>query len=129
MVEVLCIVGSVSLAGNAEAIQRVEEVLDRLQPRKVISGKAPGIDTIAELAAKRRGIPFEGFPPAKKRWRDGFMPRNLKMAETCTYLVRIVASNSTTYGSGWTRDRAREMGKPTEEFVIQGWEADSNESQ
>ena len=118
-VEILCIVGSTSLAGNPEAALIIEQVMDRLQPRKVISGCAPGIDTMTENASKRRGIPFEGFPPAKKRWFDGFMPRNLKMAQTCTYLVRIVASNSHTYGSGWTRDRAREMGKPTEEFVIQ----------
>src|SRR4029077_3221630 len=104
MTNILCIVGSTRLAGNAKALQIIEEVLDRLKPAKVISGCAPGIDTMAELAAKRRSIPFEGFPPARKRWHDGFMPRNLKMAQTCTHLVRIVSSKSTTYGSGWTRD-------------------------
>lgn len=116
---ILCIVGSVSLEGNPVAEARIEEVLDRLRPAKVISGCARGIDSMAEAAAKRRGIPFEGFPPKVKRWRDGFMPRNLRMAEECTYLVRIVSSLSRTYGSGWTRDRAKEMGKPTEEFVVE----------
>jgi hypothetical protein len=117
-VKVLCIVGSVSLKGNPLAYKVIDEVLDRLQPLKVISGMAPGLDSMAEERAKARGIPFQGYPPKVKRWHDGFMPRNLIMAQECTYLVRVVASNSTTYGSGWTRDRAKEMGKPTEEFVI-----------
>jgi len=117
-VDILCIVGSTVLAGDPAADQIIDDVLTRLKPRKVISGCAPGIDTMAEKKAKKRGIPFEGFPPKEKNWANGFMPRNLVMARTCTYLVRIVSKRSKTYGSGWTRDRAKEMGKPTEEFVL-----------
>src|SRR5258707_15407495 len=104
---ILCIVGSVRLKGNAQAYKIIEDVLDRYEPDIVISGQAGGIDTMAEERAKARGIPFEPYAPAVQRWHDGFMPRNLKMAERCTHLVRIVSSKSRTYGSGWTRDRAK----------------------
>lgn len=79
---------------------------------------APGIDSMAEECTKKRGIDFQGFPPKVQRWEDGFKPRNLAMAETCTYLIRIVSSKTQTYGSGWTRDQAKRLGKPTEEFII-----------
>jgi len=115
---ILCIVGSVRLVGNKEAYAIIDDAYDRLNPAKVISGEADGIDSMAEERAKARGIPFQGYPPKFRRWHDGFMPRNLKMAEDCTYLIRIISSKTTTYGSGWTRDRAKEMGKPTEEYVI-----------
>lgn len=118
MTRVLAIVGSVSLAGNAEAEAVIERVLDAHRPEAVVSGGADGIDTMAVEAAKRRGISAFEFRPKTRRWHDGFRPRNRQIAEACDALVRIVAANSTTYGSGWTRDRAKEMGKPTEEYVI-----------
>lgn len=115
--KILCIVGSCSLAGNPQAVKLIEKVLTRHKPDKVISGCARGIDTMAEQAAKRRNIPFQGYPPKTQNW-PGFKVRNLAMVQDCTYLTRIVSRTSTTYGSGWTRDRAAEMGKLTEEFVI-----------
>src|SRR5690348_8728135 len=49
----LAIVGSVDLAGNAEAIAHIERALDKYQPTLVISGGADGIDTMAVRAASR----------------------------------------------------------------------------
>lgn len=118
MVEVLCIVGSVSLARSQAAYNVIEEVIARLRPLRMISGGAKGVDTLAEDAARRHNIPFTRYEPAVPRWADGYKPRNLAMAKDCTYLVRIVASDSTTYGSGWTRDAARRRKKPTEEYVV-----------
>ena len=115
---VLAIVGSVSLEGNAEAAAIIERVLDEFNPAVVISGGAIGIDQMAVAAAKRRGIATREFLPKTRRWADGFKPRNLLIAQQCTALVRIVDSRSKTYGSGWTRDRAAEMGKYTENHVI-----------
>lgn len=114
----LAIVGSVSLAGNGEAREAIEQVLDRYRPALVVSGGAKGIDSMAAAAAKRRGIPVKEYLPAVPSWEGGYKPRNLLIAQNCDALVRIVAVGSTTYGSGWTRDRARELGKPTEEIVI-----------
>ena len=116
----LAIVGSTSLKDNVEAARLIEEVLDLFRPSVVVSGGAPGIDTMSEKAAERRGIETSIYRPKHQRWRDGFMPRNLLIAQACDALVRIVASNSTTYGSGWTRDRAAGMGKKVFEYVVEG---------
>ena len=114
----LAIVGSVSLAGNQDAYKIIEEVLDRYAPELVISGGAKGIDSMAAERARAWGIEVWEFLPAFPRWEDGYKPRNLEIARECDALVRIAARGSRTYGSGWTRDRAAEMGKPTEEFLI-----------
>lgn len=115
----LAIVGSVSLHGNPVAQAVIEDVLARYRPSDVVSGGARGIDTMAAEAWKlRSGRDAIVFLPKVRRWEDGFKPRNLLIAQTCDALVRIVAKDSATYGSGWTRDRAAEMGKPTEEIVI-----------
>ncbi len=53
-----------------------------------------------------------------KRWWDGFKPRNIQIATACERLVRIVSTTTKTYGSGWTRDYADNLGKPTEEIII-----------
>lgn len=115
----LAIVGSTLLGGNAEAKRIIVEALDRYQPTVFVSGGASGVDTMAELEARLRGIPCTIFHPRNKRWAPaGYKERNLAIAQNCDALVRISAAGATTYGSGWTRDRAKELGKPTEEFVV-----------
>jgi hypothetical protein len=52
------------------------------------------------------------------RPKKGFKSRNLEIAQSCDALIRIALKGATTYGSGWTRDRAKERGVPTEEFVL-----------
>lgn len=110
--------GSTSLAGHPAAYKIIEEVLDEFQPEEVVSGGADGIDKMAIECAKRRGIQPKEYLPVCQEWHRGFKPRNLRIAMRCNGLIRIVAYDSTTYGSGWTRDRAAEMGKPTREYVI-----------
>ena len=116
----LAIVGSVRLAGNAVALRIIENVIRRHQPTMIVSGGADGIDSMAIAAAKRHRLPFKEFKPRARRWdgRGGYKERNLKIAQFCDELVRIVSSKSHTYGSGWTRDQARKLGKPTEEFTV-----------
>lgn len=113
----LAIVGS-TLANGAETRAIVRSVLDRYKPDVVVSGGADGADTIAEEEASARGITCNIFRPKVNRWRDGFMPRNKLIAENCDALVRIVCPFSRTYGSGWTRDYAKQLGKPTEEISL-----------
>jgi hypothetical protein len=115
---VLAIVGSTQLAGNQHALAIIENVLDRYKPDLVVSGEAKGIDSMAKAAALRRGIAYQGYPPAVKTWDRGFKPRNMLIAQHCTHLVRIASAKAKTYGSGWTRDYAAKIGKFTEEFVI-----------
>ena len=116
--EVLCIVGSVCLEGSREAHKIVRDAICRYNPAMVISGGAVGVDSIAEWeAVQELHVPFKKFPPDGVGWKH-YRKRNLAMARACTRLVRIVSKRSKTYGSGWTRDRAAEMGKPTEEYVL-----------
>lgn len=133
----LAIVGSTSLAGNAEALLIIRRAIeqyagpgrDQVDEFVVVSGGAAGIDTMAEREAERWGVPTIIYPGCQRRHRhdfqDCFAPRNLKIAETCDRLIRIAAAWSLTYGSGWTRDRAAEMGKPTEEHVVEEYVLDA----
>lgn len=118
----LAIVGSVSLDGNAEAAEWIERALDYFQPLRVVSGGAPGVDTMAAYAARRREIEVTEHKPKAQRWLrgspDGFWHRNLLIARDCTRLVCIRADDSQTYGSGWTRDQAKRMRKPTYTVTI-----------
>lgn len=116
----LAIVGSTILQDDPRASMIINEVLDKYRPDVVVSGGARGIDSMAEAAAKLRGIPTEIHYPKVRAWAapGGFRDRNLVIARECDRLVRIVSQRSQTYGSGWTRDQAQALGKPTEEFVL-----------
>lgn len=114
----LAIVGNVRLHGNAEATKIISTVLDTYKPDVVISGGAPGIDTMAQAQAESRGIPVDIKYPLGKGWAY-YKPRNIEIAEACDQLVCIISKYSKTYGSQWTRDYARdELGKSTETIVI-----------
>jgi hypothetical protein len=116
---ILAIVGSTKLspAQEVKVNSLIEEAIEKYHPFAIISGGADGVDSLAEWVAQRHELPCIVCKPAKQSWLF-FRPRNLLIAEICTRLVRIVRADSTTYGSGWTRDRAAEMGKPTEEHVV-----------
>ncbi len=120
----LAIVGSAHLTNDQE-LQTARIISDMIyfhEPVMIISGWATGVDRIARIAAIVTGIGYIGYHPSVQRWSGpgGFEARNREIATTCDRLVRIVIPNATTYGSGWTRDRARDLGKPTEEFVLDG---------
>jgi hypothetical protein len=119
---VLAIVGSThfenpSWLRQADAIIRAE--IRSSHPDKIISGGAKGIDLLAKAIAEELGIEFEEFKPKQRRWEpNGFKERNILIAEACSRLVRIACPKSTTYGSGWTRDRAAMLGKETKEILL-----------
>lgn len=95
----------------------IEAAIDRYDATAVVSGGAAGVDTWAELIAGERGLLTIVYLPQIHSWA-GYQARNLQIARKCDALVRIAWAHSHTYGSGWTRDRARELGKPTEEFLL-----------
>lgn len=114
----LAIVGSCSLAGNPGAEWIIQEVIKKYNPDTIVSGGAIGIDSMAAEAGRKNGLEVIEFLPKEKNWHNGFKPRNIQIAETCDKLVRIVSKDSKTYGSGWTRDYAKKLGKETFEFKI-----------
>lgn len=87
----------------------------------VVSGRSPkgGVDILAAEAAHKVGLEVLEFPPKNNRWRpEGFEERNMLIARRCDKLYRISTRDSKTYGSGWTADRAQELGKPVRRFYI-----------
>jgi hypothetical protein len=117
----LAIVGSRSLDGNPDAQRVIRDVLDAYQARHrtlvVVSGGAAGIDRMAAAEARRRGLQVVEHWPGGRSWRH-YRERNLRIVADCDELVRIADPDSRSYGSGWTRDRAREFGRPTFEYTV-----------
>ncbi len=120
---ILAIVGSTlfspGLPETVEAERVIQAEIDRLDPKIIVSGGAKGIDSLAAVFAKYLGIGLIEFLPKNKRWRpEGYAARNLQIAEACTHLLVIRHRLSTTYGSGWTADRAEEMGKTVKRITL-----------
>ncbi len=115
----LAIVGSTRLKDNSEALAIIKMVITLNKTTEVVSGGAVGIDTMAAQVAKDRGIPTKIFLPKIKNWAAGYKPRNIQIAKYCDKLIRIAIANAKSYGSGWTRDYAAKLNKPTEEYVIE----------
>lgn len=78
----------------------------------VVSGGAEGIDILVEDEAEKWGILTDIYRSEKKGWY-WYKKRNELIAQRCDVLYRIYTEQSKTYGSGWTRDRATELGKET----------------
>ena len=70
--------------------------------------------------ARAAGIQVVEFLPTTFKFHGagGFAERNMKIAEMCVCLVRIASTTTSTYGSGWTADRAEELGKDVYRFHI-----------
>lgn len=115
MGDVLAIVGSLKVRPEqlAEARRVIEGVLDRKTPDLIVSGGADGIDRLAKVIGEEWGIEVDERKPRVRRWAGpgGFAERNLEIARRCTRLLCIRSHQSRTYGSGWTADRAEELGK------------------
>lgn len=114
--DVLAIVGSTQFVNpdaRALAVDIILGVFERQRPDAVVSGGAKGIDTLGVELADAASIPTIVHRPTVRRWAGpgGFRERNLLIARDCTRLLRIVCRESKTYGSGWTADRADELGK------------------
>jgi hypothetical protein len=87
---------------------------------EVISGGAPGIDERAEIAAANAGLPFHAELPTGRSWDGpgGFRERNEAIARRCTHLLCIRDRDATTYGSGWTADRAEALGRVVRRILL-----------
>ncbi len=110
----LAVVGStnVTLSQKSVAATIIKGFLWEHVPDEFISGGATGIDALAEACADLIGVPKKIYLPENNRWEpDGFKKRNIIIAKECDALLCIRSEQSTTYGSGWTADRAEEMGK------------------
>ncbi len=119
----LAIVGSRILAAHPQARPLQRRLIEQNRPSDpsedyvILSGGAVGIDRMVVEEARALGVYAAELRPGGSGWRF-YQARNLRLAQACDKLIRVTAVDATTYGSGWTRDRAREMGKPTEEYRL-----------
>lgn len=114
----LAVVGSTVLADSPGSVKRIVlACVDIFGADCLVSGGAPGVDTLAEEVADELGLAKDIRRPKYQSW-PYFKARNIEIATTCDVLVRIVSRRSRTYGSGWTRDYVAKLGKPTEEFRL-----------
>jgi len=124
----LAIIGTVVLACQGDvwrASQRASLAIERLCPDVVISGGAPGCDDLAENCARALGYREENgtliiHRPRVRRWggEGGYRWRDEIIAADCTHLLRMACRQSRTYGSGWTADRAEQLGAVVVRYVV-----------
>ena len=118
---ILAIVGSTKVTEEQIEIAKhiIKDTIGQLGPDSIVSGGAVGIDTIAESEANRLEIDFLKFLPRNKRWEpQGYKERNLLIVQYCDALLCIRTRQSTTYGSGWTADKAERLGKDVFRYLI-----------
>ena len=116
----LAIVGTRVLAcprDRERAKARAAAAIRKLSPDVVISGGADGSDKLGEEAAAELGYSEDDgtlriLRPRVRRLHGpgGFRERDEQIAQACTHLLRISCQHATTYGSGWTADRAEVLG-------------------
>lgn len=114
---ILAIVGSTMLEGHETAYLIIDDYIERKNPDKIISGGAIGIDSMAIELAMAYGIDYEEYLPEQPSWTY-YRKRNTQIAHNCDELLRVPCLRSKTYGSGWTRDLAKRLGKPTYEDPV-----------
>lgn len=95
----------------------IRRLLRKHQPDEVISGGAPGVDTLVEEEAIKFGY-SEGDGLVIFRatlfefhGKGGYQERDLIIAKACTHMARVHCRLSKTYGSGWTAEKAEKLGK------------------
>lgn len=79
------------------------------RPDRVVSGGAPGADTMARDWARANGIPFTEYPPAAQT-ASAFKARNSLIVQAATLLVAFLSRDSR--GTLDTIAKARKAGKP-----------------
>ncbi len=118
----LAIVGSRHLTTQQADLVHViiDAVLDDYPDDAVIcSGGAPGVDTMAITRAHQAGRTTRLFLPHHQRWEpDGYKARNMLIASWCDDLVAIMATDSKTFGSGWTANYAESLGKNVRRLYV-----------
>jgi predicted Rossmann fold nucleotide-binding protein DprA/Smf involved in DNA uptake len=89
----------------------LNEALEGLTVTEIISGGAMGVDTLAEVYAKDKGLPLQIFPADWKAHGSKAGPlRNKQIVEACEQLVAIWDGSSK--GTATTIRMAQKAGKP-----------------
>lgn len=126
MMKKLAVIGTSRL--EPDEAEKIEKYLKSIviihSPEVIISGGARGVDSIAEITALEKNIPFLKHSPIKKTWKY-YKERNLRIINDCTDLICFTTRKIKTKqcyhhkggephqvtGGCWTMFRALEHGK------------------
>lgn len=74
----------------------------------------PGIDALAKKICDAHGIPCKLLVAEVAEWDhpQGLKARDTLIAQTCDAMLCLRHQESETYGSGWTADHCKKLGKP-----------------
>lgn len=119
---VLAVVGSrkfVNPDAYRLAEQQLSAALELLDPSRVVSGDADGLDRWAQNYCWTRHYLVASYRPTHRRWEpDGYKERNIRVAQECTHLLSIRCLMTSTYGSGWTADYAQQIGRKVRRVTV-----------
>ena len=112
---ILAIIGQRELT-EEQVSPIVLDAISKLNPSKIVSGGAKGVDSIAVSIAKSLSLTTEEFlPEFKSQSRAdivmGYYERNMRIVNACDAVLAIVG-NRKTGGTYYTIGYAEKMGKP-----------------
>lgn len=111
----VAIVGSRSIRDRAVVEQAIRE--SGFELTTVLSGGAPGVDTIAEELAKEQGLPFELFPAQWEVYgRTAGFIRNEAMVSAAEAVIAVTRS---TPGTADAIRRAKQKRKKLFVFYVE----------
>lgn len=100
--------------------EMIESTLDKLNlaPSCIVSGGAPGVDTLAERYARMKGIPFKVYTADWKRFGNKAGPmRNTLIVNDADVLVAFPTKESK--GTMDTITKARRKGIPIHIYYVE----------
>lgn len=104
----LAIVGARDYHDYSSFRSQVELFLEGRKPVLIISGGAPGIDTLAERYAREENIPLQVFPADWEQFGKSAGPRrNTQIVEAATHVLAFPSASSVgTYDTVRKAERA-----------------------
>lgn len=116
---ILAVVGSRLLEGSHEAKHIIEDWVDMFSPDLVVSGGAPGIDTMAEEVAREKNKMMEVFPADwETLGKSAGFQRNTQIAMRADHVLGIMIPGGTA-GTKDTLTKAMKLGKPVTIYTIE----------
>ena len=113
----LAVVGSIRC--SADSVRRqVAEVLDRYQPKSVLTGDGGSdIELIVGEEARSRGL--ELVQHKTHRISEALRVVSSRVAIDCDALVRLTLAPAERTGSGWSYEVARELRKQVDVLICE----------
>lgn len=116
---IIGVIGSRQLRNHPQVKGIIEDFLYRYDATMVVSGGAPGVDSMAEFVARQNGMPVEIYHADWDRLgKSAGFQRNGEIAARIDHLLAIMIPGGTS-GSKDTISKTMKMGKPVTIFTVE----------